>query len=181
MDDSTPQHPREIPPGEAGDTGGAALFVRHPGVWRTRGELQGYLPYASWGRRVLALVVDVLLVVPIYFVMGVLATTSGIGAQQAPVTVADLLAVGFLAWNVVFRQGRTGCSIGKQSVGIRLLGRDSLAPVGTWSTFVRGLAHIFDALPFFIGILWPIWDGRKQTFADKLCHTIVVRERLASR
>jgi uncharacterized RDD family membrane protein YckC len=31
-----------------------------------------------------------------------------------------------------------------------------------------------DAIPFFIGFLWPLWDRRRQTFADKLLGTVVL-------
>ncbi|MFT3875530.1 MAG: RDD family protein [Propioniciclava sp.] len=40
---------------------------------------------------------------------------------------------------------------------------------------LRGFAHLLDALPFGLGFLWPIWDRRGQTFADKLCGTVVRR------
>jgi hypothetical protein len=47
--------------------------------------------------------------------------------------------------------------------------------------FVRDLAHILDALPCYIGFLWPIWDSKRQTFADKIMNTVVVvRRRPAS-
>jgi uncharacterized RDD family membrane protein YckC len=42
-------------------------------------------------------------------------------------------------------------------------------------TFVRGLAHIVDSIPCDLGYLWPLWDSKRQTFADKICGTIVVQ------
>ena len=33
-----------------------------------------------------------------------------------------VIAVAFGLWNVVFRQGRTGYTLGKEAVGIRLVG-----------------------------------------------------------
>jgi len=35
--------------------------------------------------------------------------------------------------------------------------------------------HILDALPLFLGFLWPIWDAKKQTFADKIIKSVVVK------
>jgi uncharacterized RDD family membrane protein YckC len=72
------------------------------------------------------------------------------------------------------RQGRTGWSVGKRTLGIRLLEESTGRPLGTWRTFARNLAHVLDALPCYLGYLWPLWDTRRQTFADKLVGTVVV-------
>lgn len=42
--------------------------------------------------------------------------------------------------------------------------------------FVRALAHFLDALPCYIGFLFPLWDAKHQTFADKLCSTVVLKD-----
>jgi hypothetical protein len=39
----------------------------------------------------------------------------------------------------------------------------------------RHLLHILDALPCYLGFLWPLWDGKRQTFADKIVKSVVVR------
>ena len=33
--------------------------------------------------------------------------------------------------------------------------------------------HILDALTY-VGFLWPLWDAKRQTFADMLMRTVVV-------
>jgi hypothetical protein len=40
---------------------------------------------------------------------------------------------------------------------------------------IRYILHIVDALPCYLGYLWPIWDQQRQTFADKIVRTYVVR------
>jgi hypothetical protein len=42
--------------------------------------------------------------------------------------------------------------------------------------FVRQICHILDALPCYLGFLWPLWDRKCQTFADKIMHTLVVNQ-----
>lgn len=151
--------------------------MRSPGVWRRTGE-PVFLRYAGWTRQVLALLLDLALVAPVYLLMALFSVTSGLPTERDPVNVGDVAAVLLLVWNLVLRQGRTGSSLGKQAVGIRVLDERNLEPPGPWHVFVRLLAHVADLLPFGIGFLWPVWDGRKQTFADKLTRTVVVRERL---
>jgi uncharacterized RDD family membrane protein YckC len=82
------------------------------------------------------------------------------------------LAFGF--WNVVIRQGNTGYSLGKTVVGIRLLKESTGEPMGPGLCFVRQLAHYVDSLLCYLGWFWPIWDRKRQTFADKIMRTVVV-------
>ena len=42
--------------------------------------------------------------------------------------------------------------------------------------FVRDLAHIVDSVICYIGYLFPLWDARRQTFADKIMSTVVLSE-----
>lgn len=45
-------------------------------------------------------------------------------------------------------------------------------PIGFGMAFVRHLCHV---LEFVIGFLWPLWDEKRQTFADKIVGTVVIR------
>jgi uncharacterized RDD family membrane protein YckC len=56
-----------------------------------------------------------------------------------------------------------------------LLGEESNAPIGPGNACIRDLVHLLDALTV-AGYLWPLWDDRRQTFADKIMKTIVVTE-----
>ena len=38
----------------------------------------------------------------------------------------------------------------------------------------RFFLHIIDALPCYLGFLWPLWDAKRQTFADKVMGTLVI-------
>ncbi|MDQ1602443.1 MAG: hypothetical protein QOE01_288 [Actinomycetota bacterium] len=133
--------------------------------------------YASWGQRVGATLIDVLiqlgLFVGVLIIFAVLHQVStGLGAFILIVGYVAVIAFGF--WNYVFRQGRTGQTIGKSQVRIRLISEQSGTPIGAGLTFVRSLAHFLDGI-FYIGYLWPLWDAKNQTFADKIMSTVVVR------
>jgi uncharacterized RDD family membrane protein YckC len=137
-------------------------------------------PLAHWGLRVGAYLLDALLLVPGYVVAAVGAAMSNNGGGAVAAVGDVLIVIGYVAifgvaiWNQIFRQGRTGWSLGKKVVGIRLLSEQSMQPIGPGLTFVRYLAHFLDALPCYIGYLWPLWDAKKQTFADKIMSTVVV-------
>ncbi len=140
-------------------------------------------PYAHWGYRVGGYLLDNLLIAPAYIAMnvGLVLTddpevsdsTQSTGAVIALIAGVAMLA--FIIWNQVIRQGRTGSSLGKQWVGIAVVSERSGLPIGGWNTFGRALLHILDALPCYLGYLWPLWDDKRQTFADKIMKTVVVR------
>jgi len=85
-----------------------------------------------------------------------------------------LAYVGIIVWNRVLRQGRTGQSVGKKVLGIRLLSEDHLQPIGPGMAFVRDVVHIVDGLAY-VGYLRPLWDVKRQTFADTIIRTLVVK------
>ena len=96
----------------------------------------------------------------------------GTGALLMLIGYVDVIAIG--TWNLVFRQGTTGWSIGKRVLGIRLLSESTGQPLGPGMTFVRMLAHILDSLPCYVGYLWPLWELKRQTFADKIMGSVVI-------
>ena len=136
--------------------------------------------------------VDVLVMIPAYVVIFIGIAIGASGATTDPVTgevsggnaagfvlasVGYLLIFGILIWNTIFRQGRTGWSVGKQVLGIRLLKEQTGEPMGAGLCFVRQVVHIVDGLPCYLGYLWPLWDAKRQTFADKIMTTVVVQQK----
>jgi uncharacterized RDD family membrane protein YckC len=92
----------------------------------------------------------------------------------ALIVLGVLTSLAFFVWNVCIRQGRTGATIGKNVLAIRLVNSD-LQPIGPGWCFLRQLLHVVDSLPCNIGYLWPIWDSKKQTFADKIMNSYVIQ------
>jgi len=153
------------------------------------------LRLAGWGRRVLAYlfdgflscVVGVPLFVGYYQLLANLETTTNADGVETVSSVGDLpastvpllvggalLYLAFWFYNLCVRQGRTGYSFGKSVVGIKLVAERTTLPIGTGWSFLRQLAHFVDGLICNLGYLWPIWDHKKQTFADKMLGTLVI-------
>lgn len=156
-------------------------------------------PYASWGARVAAFLIDALLAcvgaIPWAIglaVLGASASTSAfdpanpyvpqdtIDPGMAALAGLLMLAGGVLSlaiqlWNRVFRMGRTGQSVGKGVMNLYLVDRSTGNPIGAGMCFVREIAHILDQIPLYVGYLWPLWDPQRQTFADKVVGTVVAQ------
>jgi uncharacterized RDD family membrane protein YckC len=129
---------------------------------------------ASWGQRVGAMLIDYVTILP----FSILASTVGRSSTNGLnlfYYVFELLAIALWGYNRWFQAGPTGQSWGKKAVGLRLVSEESGQPIGATNAFLRDLAHLLDWIPCFIGYLWPLWDQKKQTFADKIVKTIVVK------
>jgi uncharacterized RDD family membrane protein YckC len=85
-----------------------------------------------------------------------------------------IIVIAFWVWNVCIRQGRTGYSLGKTALGTKLISEHTGQPIGPGMSFVRQLAHLLDGLVCYLGYLWPLWDRKRQTFADKIVSTVVL-------
>jgi uncharacterized RDD family membrane protein YckC len=128
--------------------------------------------YAGWPQRVGAFLIDALCTAPFYILASVLGSgDNGLNAFYFIFSLLGLVVQGYNRW---FQQGKTGQSWGKKALGLRLVSEQTGQPIGAGMAFVRDLAHILDGLPCYIGYLWPLWDAKKQTFADKILKTVVI-------
>lgn len=158
-------------------------------------------PYASWIKRVAAALLDglfgILVSIPAYVLFfvglsmgtedletytdsaGVSHTTGDWNSSGTPLVVIGgllfLLPLAFFIWNVFIRQGRTGYTLGKGILGIKLIDEAGGQPIGGGMAFVRQLCHILDSF-CYLGYLWPLWDPKRQTFADKIMKTVVINQ-----
>jgi uncharacterized RDD family membrane protein YckC len=121
---------------------------------------------ASWGSRVQSALVD-------WFAPFVVADVFYYIAKPLGI----LLFLAAFAWTIYNRylEGTTGQSTGKKMAGTRLVRAQDGQVVGAGLAIGRMFVHIVDGLPCYLGYLWPLWDKQKQTFADKILSTLVIK------
>ncbi|MCX3063160.1 RDD family protein [Streptomyces beihaiensis] len=129
--------------------------------------------YANWGQRVLSKLIDIILYMVAYGPLVIIGAKAGVPL----LAIVGFLAALALGIYQLIQEGRTGQTIGKKAVGIRTLKDETGQTIGGGMAFVRQLAHFLDGLPLYLGYLWPIWDSKRQTFADKVCGTVVIRNK----
>jgi len=142
--------------------------------------------HASWSQRVGAYLLDSLALLPYLLgaIIGAMAPPTTTYADGIPVNQPNLagslafvlgafVSFGLWGWNRWVRGGRTGQSWGKKALGLTMQRDGTGEPLGIWMAFVRDVAHYVDGF-FYLGYLWPLWDGKRQTFSDKLTKTVVV-------
>lgn len=121
--------------------------------------------FASWGRRVGGYVIDFLIVV---------VPSAIIGGIVGSASVDRVLSL--IGWLILsFLVGSTGRTPGMAAVGIKLVRDRDGRPLGGGMGIVRWICHIIDTIAILIGWFWPLWDAKRQTFADKIVSTVVLR------
>jgi uncharacterized RDD family membrane protein YckC len=138
---------------------------------------------ASWGRRLAALALDGLVLGGTIFAA---VTLGGI----SPTELNDLLVDGdtvvllalFVLPEAIYNTvmiGSRNQTIGKMAVGIKVVDAEDRAPIGYARAFRRWLSTAalwaLFTVPGVVDHLWPLRDGRNQTFHDKFARSVVVR------
>jgi uncharacterized RDD family membrane protein YckC len=180
-----PPPPGNVPPGGYPPRGYAYPVARLP--------KEAYTP---WLTRVLAWIIDYL---PYAVIMGIgygmLAGTresacvtegSDMGAcgtqssttGELAVILAFVVGLAYQIWNLGYRQGTTGSSIGKGLMKFRVVSEKTGGPIGFGLSVVRELIYYVASaacgIVWLVAVLFPLWDTRRQSLADKILSTVCV-------
>ena len=196
MSDQNPQYPSYPSGGEVTQPPGAPTPPPAYG-----GQPAGpVVPYASWGSRLGAILLDSLVASVLTIVPGIIGVviafkdaetqispdpvtgldtvefTGGVNPVGVIILVlAGLFYFGFTIWNLAIRQGKTGQSLGKKILGISVVRQDNGRFLGAGAGFLRWLvAQVLGGI-CFINYLWPLWDEKKQTWHDMVVSSVVIR------
>jgi uncharacterized RDD family membrane protein YckC len=153
-------------------------------------------PLASWGSRVAAWFVDLLILIVIFFivVLVIAAIAGGMSELSEGAAIVTAIVFGltfvislaFYAPLLMMRSGaHNGQTLGKQAVGIKVV-RDAGEPMSFWWAALREvvLKGLVPALlnGIFIGwlvqlvdYLWPLWDNENRALHDMVVSTHVVK------
>ena len=166
-----------------------------------------HLPRAGFGARFAAYLVDLIVItllmvaamVPL-FAIGIatfqsepgVCTDSVTGERYACELPTAGTVVSWLLFSLVFMVisvgvvylikarplSRTGQTIGKRALNIRVVREDSgQLLTGGQAVGREAFAYFISAQIFYLGYLWMLWDDKKQTWQDKVVSSIVVRTR----
>jgi uncharacterized RDD family membrane protein YckC len=122
--------------------------------------------YADWPLRAQGALVDFIGPWLGYFIIYMINDVLGILAWVA--------AISWSLYNA-YLGGQTGQSYGKKWAGTRLVREVDGQLIGGGMGIGRYFVHIIDSIACYIGWFWPLWDAKRQTFADKILKTVVVK------
>ncbi len=138
---------------------------------------------ASWGRRLAALLVDVIVLV---VAISVALVAAGMPADELRDRVENgetlLIIVLFLIPEAIYYTWMVGSrsqTVGKMALGIKVVDAESRAPIGYLRAFRRWLStaalRALFTIPTIVDHLWPLRDRRNQALHDKFARSVVVR------
>jgi uncharacterized RDD family membrane protein YckC len=121
-------------------------------------------PRASFGQRLGAYLIDVILIAIAVGILTAALKTTGyfIG-----------IAIG-LGYFIYFEGSPSGQTLGKRALGIRVIDYSTGGPLGYGKAFLRYIGRIVSGAVCALGYLWMLWDKEKQTWHDKIAGTVVV-------
>jgi len=122
-------------------------------------------PRASFGRRLVAYLIDAILLGVVYVVF------AAIFDQAVGSGLSLLIGIAYFGY---LEGGPKGQTLGKMALGIRVIDFSSGGPIGYGRGVVRYLGRIVSGLVCLLGYLWMLWDKEKQTWHDKIATSVVV-------
>ncbi len=135
------------------------------------------LNYQGIGPRLVAQIVDGIVLIILYFVLGAAmfgGFTFEVFGAAAGSFMGIYLLVFFLYYIVL--EGALGTTIGKMAAKIKVVREDG-SPCGFGPAVVRNVLRVVDALPFLyiIGIILVSRSDKKQRLGDRLAKTVVIK------
>lgn len=129
---------------------------------------------AGVGPRFGAYLLDtIVLAVPLFVLLLLVGVTSSIGLAMLWL----LFCVFGPALYFITSWATTGRTVGARAMGLQLVRSDGSQP-GVGAAFTRYLGvflcHLI-AFPGLLGVLWMLWDDKKQAWYDKMADTLVVK------
>jgi uncharacterized RDD family membrane protein YckC len=123
-------------------------------------------PRASFGRRLVAAIIDGILLGVVGAVFYAISRTLGYVIQL-------LLTIAYLTY---LEGSPSGQTVGKKAMGIRVIDFRTGGSIGYGRAFIRWIGRYVSAIACLLGYFWMLWDKEKQTWHDKFANDVVVPE-----
>ena len=130
---------------------------------------------ASFGNRALGWLIDYLAPTIVYWIL--LSIVGALGSSVIVTLlsfVVWLALVAFVVWNSGYQAGITGYSLGRKIAKTKLVSEATGQVLGAGAGIGRVFAHLIDGVICGVGWLFPLWDTKRQTIADKIVKSVVV-------
>ncbi len=140
------------------------------------------LQYVGFWSRFWASVVDIIILMMIIYPIFYMIYGSAFVERASDFTLVNNLInylLPFIAVIILWRS--KGATPGKMLIKATIVDETTLNKPSTKQLIVRYFSYIISAIPLFLGYFWAGWDKKKQTWHDKLAHTVVVQTKKVSK
>lgn len=133
-------------------------------------RLGANMRYAGFGGRLVALIIDSIILGIVSNVLGLLIGSRPNEFSAGGPGIGLLLSVVYYGYFL----SSTGQTLGGRAMGIKVVDANGNT-LSVGSAILRDLASIISGIIFGIGYLMMLWDGKKQTLHDKIAGSYVVK------
>jgi len=129
------------------------------------------MEYEHSHRRAIAMLIDMFLLIPVYFIVGKFAGDGEV-TESLTAIASTLIFIAYMTWV----EGTYGQSLGKRVVGIKVI-MENGEKCTLKAALIRNLLRIIDALPnlYIVGILVITFTKKRQRIGDLAAKTVVIR------
>ncbi|MCH8853349.1 MAG: RDD family protein [Planctomycetes bacterium] len=144
------------------------------------------LEYASFGARLLAMIIDMVILntassmiqAPFLMLMlGNLNPTTMIVSFAAPILLFGGLATFYTVW---LESSAWQATLGKKILGLHVVDLDGQR-ITFWKSASRNFNKSISSLILGIGYLMPLWTAKRQALHDRMARCLVIKKRSARR
>jgi len=167
--------------------GAAAVMQKDLEIQRAREGVQaaGTFEYAGFWIRLVAIIIDGLVLMPLMFVIALpMGLFAGVAQEMESDTAAVAALGGQLLMQLVlyaivilyngFMVGKFGWTLGKKALGLRVVAPDG-SPVSMGRAFGRAFAEILSGMICNIGYIIAAFDSEKRSLHDHIASTRVIK------
>jgi uncharacterized RDD family membrane protein YckC len=156
-------------------TYGASAYGRpDAGVDVIPGEL------GSAGDRLVAVLIDAGVVIAAVLAVMLVGAVLGAVSRSLGNAVSGLgliVVYGFYFIALIMGEGRLGQSYGRHLAGLKVVSLRDGRPIGSAAAFGRLIVRALGSYVFFLGVLWILWDDKRQGWHDKALNTVVIKDK----
>ena len=127
--------------------------------------------FAGWWRRLLAMLIDSILIVLLSVVVGAILSFIPVLGWIADVILPIVFP---LLYYVMLESGKSQATLGKQMLGMKVVDLQGRAISGG-TAFGRNIGKVVSSLALFIGWFMPIFSSKKQAMHDMMAGTVVIK------
>jgi uncharacterized RDD family membrane protein YckC len=132
------------------------------------------------GRRVLATIVDGIVLGVLFAVMSMLFGSSSASGTSVSFSMGTFPTLGFFVVAMAYyilMEGYLGQTVGKMLLGIKVVREDSAEVPGIGAAAIRSVLRIVDGLlAYLVAFVTVLISGKNQRLGDMAAHTLVVRK-----
>ena len=138
--------------------------------------MSGQYQYAGFWIRLAAVIIDTIILMILFTPIGFLFASEADMQNPFAWTKADWImqAIGIIF--IVFCWVKFAGTPGKRLLKLKVLDEATGNNLSIGQAILRYIGYFIAVIPLFLGLLWVIWDGKKQGWHDKIAKSVVVKE-----